>query len=667
VAAPEQPEPVSLPVPRVRSDAPVVILRSLYELSHRENLVGDPDYEYKPVSWVVTLKNDGSFVQIADHRINRDEGKTSKSGKPLKAKWVGKQEEVPVQPGRTSGDRSFAFVDKVEYALGIDPAGKRSAEKLAIRSRLFRDIVRDCADATDDEPVRGVAIFLETEPGTRDDVLGAIPEDLAANELIAFRLAGAPEFVHNRRAVREWWKAQRAHDAPSETPRYHCLVSGEPMDETGLVPQIKPVPGGTPSGVALVSFNFSAAESYGLDGNENAPISESAAQHVAASMNRLLNKSPINAEGKDLGVRRIGLSADTVVLYWSPCGDPGTMDVLNALPDLVDANPTERVGELFRSVWSGRAPEIRDPSKFYALIVTGTQGRAVIRGTLDTTMGRAVRSLAVHFDALSNVRNASPGKGKEPPPAIPLRSLLESLAAPGRESAVPASLAADIAIAALDDRLVYPLSALQRALVRERAEAGGDDWKAASRKDARASLIKAVLTRHFNLEPETTMNPTTENAGYQLGMLTAVLERLQALAIENANATLVDRYFSSASATPAAVFPRLLKLARHHVRKAEGLDGSAPAFARRYDRLIDAIADRFEFDPKKYSRAPGAFPNHLSLPEQGLFVLGYHQMRHWLWMNEQERISWEKAHSDAPRAFLWKTKAEHEEPETATA
>lgn len=68
----------------------------------------------------------------------------------------------------------------------------------------------------------------------------------------------------------------------------------------------------------------------------------------------------------------------------------------------------------------------------------------------------------------------------------------------------------------------------------------------------------------------------------------------------------------------------------------------------RLDRLVDELADRF--DPKD-----NGFPAHLNLEDQGLFVLGYHQMRKWLWMAGKEREEWEEIHSDAPHVYLWKT------------
>jgi hypothetical protein len=45
------------------------------------------------------------------------------------------------------------------------------------------------------------------------------------------------------------------------------------------------------------------------------------------------------------------------------------------------------------------------------------------------------------------------------------------------------------------------------------------------------------------------------------------------------------------------------------------------------------------------------FPQFLNLDDQGLFIIGYHHMRHWLWMNKEEKKEWESEHSDAPRAY----------------
>ena len=98
---------------------------------------------------------------------------------------------------------------------------------------------------------------------------------------------------------------------------------------------------------------------------------------------------------------------------------------------------------------------------------------------------------------------------------------------------------------------------------------------------------------------------------YKCGRLLAVIERIQSAAIGNPNATLTDRYYGSASTTPASVFGVLVRMAQPHLSKLrKQREGLAIALER---ALHDAM--------------PDYFPTTLSLTEQGLFALGYYHQR----------------------------------------
>ena len=135
----------------------------------------------------------------------------------------------------------------------------------------------------------------------------------------------------------------------------------------------------------------------------------------------------------------------------------------------------------------------------------------------------------------------------------------------------------------------------------------------------------------------------------------AVLERLQTLALDDINASVVDRFFSAASASPRSVFVRLLKNSHHHFRKVRD-DQDKAGFGRYLERLKDEILCRFEVDPDRvnpraYPPPTTGIPLHLNLEQQALFVLGYHQMRHFLRKSKDERQAWLREHPDAPSAF----------------
>jgi CRISPR-associated protein Csd1 len=108
------------------------------------------------------------------------------------------------------------------------------------------------------------------------------------------------------------------------------------------------------------------------------------------------------------------------------------------------------------------------------------------------------------------------------------------------------------------------------------------------------------------------LNEQSTHPAYLLGRLFAVLEKAQTDALGDINATIKDRYFTTACASPATVFPVLLRLAQHHIAKAE--------YGRTSDRRIEEILGLIQMDQNP-------IPRHLSLDEQGIFVLGYYHQR----------------------------------------
>jgi CRISPR-associated protein Csd1 len=470
-----------------------------------------------------------------------------------------------------------------------------------------------------------------------------LPEDCKSNELFAFIYApDVDTLVHDRPTVREYWKQQREQPTDDSGPAdLRCLVTGQEMRDVGLFPLIKRVPGGATAGVGLVSFNKSAFWSHGWENNENAPVSRSAAEGCATALNRLLSPAYPDPKNPNLTLRphHIRLSDDTVVCYWAH-GQRGA-ELADWMSDLLNASDPDKVADVYRSLWTGRMPKLNDPSAFYAVTLSGAQGRAVVRDWFETTVGKVTDNLARHFGDLAIVRNTPPPKNRALPPVLPLLVLLRSLAPMGDEKGIPDPLAAQFIHAAMQGR-PYPYAVLQKALERTRAEIGRTEWGDLERRDARAALIKAVLLRR-----------TDNKIGYNLGCLMAVLERLQETAMENVNASVIDRYFGAASATPRSVFVRLLRNAQHHARKARDSEKSA-GLAFLLKNLMDEFIDRFHIDAKKpgYPIADG-IPAFLPLDQQGLFVVGYHQMRKWLWMTKDERTAWMKDYPEAPRAFQW--------------
>jgi CRISPR-associated protein Csd1 len=620
-----------------------MILQALYQLAKDERLIDDPDYDWKPVPWLVIVDANGDGARVISTRSGPAVGKGADPGKVRR---------IPRQLPRRSGTKPPPefLVDNALFTFGLGTEDKpvKEPEKAKSRAAAFREGVERCAESTGDKAAAAIAQYLASVHAGKIAV--CLDPETRSNDLFGF-VYGPDEdqLVTDRPAVESYWRGLRAGRSTDSLGL--CLVSGRIGKLADTHKSLKNLPGSVGTGAAVVSFNSNAFESYGWKRHENAAISAEVAEACGISLTRLLHTAfpDPNQPGQTLPRRHIRLSGDTVVCYWTAGGV--TNDFASIFDALLESNP-ERVGELYRSIWKGRISDLTDATPFYALTMSGAQGRAVVRDWIESTVARVAENLAQHFFDIDIVRNTPPPKGRPLPPQMPLKELLDATVPENDTAAGP--MVRQV-VEAVFQGYVYPLALVQQALLRERAEIGRDKWIYHVRRDARAAIIKAVLNRRKRFhqettqykEIETTMDPTSSSEGYSLGRLLAVLENLQQLAVPGVNASLVDRYFSGASATPKSVFVRLLRNARHHVSKARD-DPQRGGRAFLLDRLIDELAGRFS--PKE-----NGFPAHLDLEQQGLFVLGYHQMRHWLWMGNEEREGWEREHPESPRAYLWKS------------
>lgn len=109
------------------------------------------------------------------------------------------------------------------------------------------------------------------------------------------------------------------------------------------------------------------------------------------------------------------------------------------------------------------------------------------------------------------------------------------------------------------------------------------------------------------------LDTKSQKPAYLCGRLMAVLEEIQAGALGGTNATIVDRYYGTASTAPATVFSSLLSGSRHHLAK---LRKQKPGYYTNLEKKIQEVVSGLN-----------EFPKVLSLEEQGLFALGYYHQK----------------------------------------
>ena len=454
-------------------------------------------------------------------------------------------------------------------------------EKRASRTRAcheaYVDLVDRCAQETKDLDVQAVLKFLNNDP------LAAVPldEPFDPSGTISFQVNG--RIVVDNPAVQTFWKSV---NTDLDSPTMQCLVCGNdrPVLER-LQGKIKGIPGGQSAGTSLVSANSNAFESYGLSASLTSPICSGCGEGFTRGLNALLGDDQSRL-----------VSGGNAFVFWTR-----EKQEFNFLSAVEDPDPL-KVRELIDSVRTGRPADL-DSDPFYALSLSATGGRAVVRDWMDTTVGRVKEHLADWFQG----QRIAAGY-EDSPRFYGLRALAFATVREPRD--LPVTTPRSLVHAAFTGAPV-PMDILAQAVRRNRAERGITR--------PRAALIKLTLLRHASgLEEDYMVQLDSENAepAYLCGRLLAVLEEAQRAAIRGINTTVVDRFYGTASSAPLSVFPILVKGARPHLTKLKR-DNPGAHFA---------IDGRMEEILTKMNPTHG-FPKVLNLHEQGVFALGYYHQR----------------------------------------
>ncbi|MDP4034214.1 MAG: type I-C CRISPR-associated protein Cas8c/Csd1 [Pseudorhodobacter sp.] len=504
---------------------------------------------------------------------------------------------VPQAVKRTVGISPNFLWDKTAYVLGLTAGeGKRTA----LEHQAFKDRHAEWLAGTYDPGLLAFLRFLEV--WTPDQTLAGMTDDLRdQNAIFVYendRMARL--WLHDRLAAREIWRKKAGDDAAGAQM---CLVNGEMSPVARLHPSIKGVWGAQSSGAALVSFNLDAFTSYGHEQGDNAPVSEAAAFAYTTALNRFLTR--------DSGHRiQIG---DASTVFWADASASAAEELFFGMfgggdtPDQ-DAIAAKQIKVRLEMIQQGTAlakvaPELAEGVRFHILGLAPNAARLSVRFHYEDDFGKLVENYQNHLD---NLRLDPPPRDGFPP----LWRYLTELAVLGKRENVPPNLAGDWMRAILTGH-PYPMTLLATTLMRLR---GDGDVNA-----LRAGILKSVLIRNLKMkEVPVALDPTLPNKGYVLGRLFAVYEEIQRAALGgNVNATIKDKFYGAASATPQKVFAVLDRGSANHFAK---LRKQSPGWAVNLEKLLTSITELME---------PGKdpIPVALSSAEQAMFGIGYYHQR----------------------------------------
>ena len=581
-----------------------MILQALKEYYDRkkddpESGIAPEGFEVKPIPFLIVIDKNGKFINLED---TRDQ---------VRKKLIAKTFLVPrsrPRSGSLSYETTFLLWDHVGYVLQ-HPDDEKAKNQHATWLRVLKELPPQLYN---DEGV--VAILKFYDSGGVDEVKShqtwnECTKVLSCN--MTFKLAGETLPIPCCQKVQDYIKqtpkplSDITNKSIEDKVTGRCLVTGK-VDEIVRVHSDTRI---SKDSKKLVGFQKNYGfDSYGKEQGYNAPVGKSAEFAYTTALNTLLkSKSRM-------------LVGNAVTVCWSE----KSSDLENQIAEFFSEPPkddpdrgVEAVRSLFRSLESG-AFQTQGDNRFYVLGLVPNSARIAVRFWIVDTVAGMAGKIKQHFDDLLIVH----GPGDKD--IFSLFRLLVSTAVQGKADNIPPNLAGETMRSILEG-LTYPQTLLQAAIRRIRAEH--------EITYIRAAMIKACINRstrfknpNIKEELQMSLDENNTNIGYRLGRLFATLEKIQIRKFtqgggKEPNSTIRDKYYGSASGTPATVFGTLIRLSKHHLAGLENV-GERINFERLLGEILSDICE---------------FPPHLKLEDQGRFAIGYyHQMQAFYTKKEKQ-------------------------------
>jgi CRISPR-associated protein Csd1 len=577
-----------------------MILQALHELYGR--LESDPSYGIAPpgfspqkISFRIVLKPDGSLFAIEDARSADEKGKLQNTVM-----------EVPgdAKPAGSGINPCFLW-DNQTYLLGHLPEDQEKKGKIEFGKQRFEAFRRrhvELESQIDCPEFSTICRFLEQWNPARIEEFPMLKT--VGTGFGVFQIQGQKAYIHSTPKILNWWRSNQPKVNSGTLGQ--CLITGETGVEIArLHPKIKAVTGAQSAGASIVSFNDTAYESYGKSQSFNSPVSEDAALRYGSALNSLLS-GPMSKKHR----LRIG---DTTCVFWTEQASEVEdifADILgsgsHASEEAQDGIQRARIQRLLTALRTGGGfTDDQAPldTPFFILGIAPNAARLAIRFFHRSTISDLLQQLSDHQRCLEIVREFDHPIGKRmPDPEFPaVWQLLNQTARVSDE--IPPLLGGALA-RSIFEGTPYPEGLFTAVIRRIHADR--------TINYLRAAIVKTILTRNHKLNIPIMLDTNQTEPAYLLGRLFSVLEKTQEDALGNLNAGIREKYYSSASATPAGVFPRILRTYQHHLAKLQG-----GAKVNR-DKLVQEILA---------SIPSNGFPAQFNLKAQGLFAIGYYHQR----------------------------------------
>ena len=605
------------------------MLKALYDYGIRNGLAIPPGFLQKDIRAYICLTAEGEFLGIEQYK---------------------KDTQVCPDIGSlaNSPDKCNPLAEKAAVILASE--GRKT--------QFYRALLRDGVQYA---PNLGICLSALENARTLGEICDeAKQRKVKDGDRICFKVAGIPIVCDEQ--VRAWWEAARKRFVKSSdgknTARPLCLITGNETDPLATVPVVSGLQsvGGHSRGEALFCFDKSAFQSYGLKKSANAPVSEEAFCVVKDALNDLLVGSPaMYRREKNRDFNPVApIFSGMKFLHWYDCqlepnedlihcafsGFGGDADEGDEEPQLSEedaraqARQTElqkraKADQLFEHIGSGaQAPILK--SQYYILLISGNNGRAMVRRYEHGSYETLRANLNQWREDLSLSDKLGTGEIRPQKLTRRLHRLVKDQKKVGSELAEQmkkelAGVTPTIVMAILNGTPLPDTVAVRAlAYIRSKLLSPEENTVNPNMPDGIAcQWLKVWLIRKSRMRKEEavlTMNYDRDfpNAAYHCGALMAVYADLQRAAMEEINATIVQRFYASASRTPTLVLGTLERMGAVYLDQLR--KKSKHGLANIYEGRLNDIYSFFGKDGFRQ------LPSALNLEDQSYFALGYRQM-----------------------------------------
>jgi CRISPR-associated protein Csd1 len=546
--------------------------------------ISRPGYQKTEFHYTAVITEDGRLMALISHVVDKKMDKPS-SMTPISMK-------VP-------GIGSSPVCDNMQYIFGADDGKGKGIVKFNAAKELH---LRLFANAASREAKAVYNFFTKWNPL---DIPEEVTQYFIKGETppgnVAFKFPLDSKYFHECEEIRQIWIAENNEKTKQKGEQIaQCAITGEMMNIAMLHTQLSGVKGAQSTGASLICFNKSADESYNLKQSYNARVSEAAMFKYTTALQWLL-KSKEN---------KLYVGDDTCVFWANSLNHERYEQSIALLLSGVDEdkddnkNAIERKAEIdIKAILKQGAkgiPVMRgfDPHvRFYILGLAPNAGRVSVRYFYRNSFAGFCDRIKQYYDETQIIGNTK---------YIKIGSLLYGTVNTNSKDKKINPLLGGAVMRAVLSGGGYPQLLFNQTIMRVRAEQ--------QVTQARAAAIKAYLIRNKEEVVSPMLNELSNNPAYVLGRVFAILEMIQKNSVEGKlNATIKDKYFASACANPALVFPTLLKLTQHHLAK---IGKDKPGLRTNREKELGGCLGMLDGE---------LFPKTQNMDNQGRFILGYYQ------------------------------------------